>query len=249
MTVRSAFAVIALWLAASAALAQERTPFVVPAEQVVARVKTVAIAPVLQRVSGELPADLAARVEARATEVLTAAGLTVVPSNVYLEIWRPLSEAIGGTYDAGTGELLEAANSVREHTLRELQRLHRADAVLDLALVGGQIPFDYGALWTSWNGSWDLAGQRLQIAGKNVPTRNGMLRVDGVYALVHLSDITQVTLYQDGDPFDWVSFRALAGITHRPAAEAFTPDRLAVVARLLDPLRQAYRPDPPKEKR
>lgn len=245
-------ALVGLWALCSgacAAFAQQSSPFAVPAEQVVARVKTIALAPVLHRAPGDLPADLAARVEAQAVEALGAAGVTVVPASAYREIWRPLSEAVGGTWNAGSGKLLEAGNSVREHTLRELQRLHRADAVLDLALIGGQIPFDTGGQWTTWRGFWDVAGQRMQIGGKDVPRDNGMLRVDGVYVLAHLSDITQVTLYQNGAPLEWTSFRVSAGVTQRPRAEAFAPERLAVVGQVLDPLRQAYKPDPPKRKK
>ncbi|MEM9175914.1 MAG: hypothetical protein AAGC67_11830 [Myxococcota bacterium] len=120
-------------LALSVGCAKPYDPFQVPRDDVRAQVRTVAISPYTAPHS-QMDAERArATFEPLVTERLEAAGLTVVPSEVWLGIHRQAAEDLGGIYDPSTGEGDEEKLELLNETLyAELANQHDVDALLFL---------------------------------------------------------------------------------------------------------------------
>ena len=241
---------LALLVVCAGSASADDEHFRVPAEQVVAKVRTIALAPVSARNANGCTAEFAARVEGGIRDRLTAAGVAVVPSSAYAEIWQSLSETLGGTHDPATGQPLEAAYaSAQEHTLRELARLHGADAVLEWGLVDGPIPFEQeSGFWTS-NGDWLAAEQKLLLEGQPFKLPLRVISANGVRAWFHLMDDSAVGVFGTNGVADWTEFRIDSRIEERAAERILALERADAVIALVDPLVEAYAPAPEKKRK
>lgn len=102
-----------------------------PPDEVRARLKTVAVMPLLAPDVVPNQAVVQQRIEQAIEERLTAAGLTVIPATAMREIQSRFREALGGYYDPHKGRVDEArAKAFTEHTETEFRRLHEAGAWL-----------------------------------------------------------------------------------------------------------------------
>lgn len=122
-------------LALLAACAKPYDPYLIPREELRAKIHTIALAPI--RIAPELPEPAATRekLEALARTVLEAGGFAVVGSSAYGERWRAFADAMGGIWDPVTGEIdKQRFELVEQHAYRELVDRHRVDALLYLSV-------------------------------------------------------------------------------------------------------------------
>ena len=234
-------------LAAAPAGSSAQEWFRVPAAEVTSRVKTVALAPARWQVQGDAPADLPAAAEEALAQKLQASGLSVVGSAEYAKIWRELSTTLGGTYDTATGAPLpEPFDAAIDHTRMELRRLHGIDAIVYWGYQETSLPFEEKSQFLAgrW---WGVGDQDLMRDGKKVKIVEPVLEVFGLQAWAQIFDASGVLIYENSVPIDWFSYRVGSAVRERPQPERLGADRIPVMARLFDPLADAY--DPPKEKK
>ena len=106
-------------------------PFVVPEEELRARVKSVALRPISVPSYLADPVELNEDVEAWVTARLTGGGYRVIPSHVWRDAWAVAASDVGDVFDPITGEADdERWQATRDAVFRELESEHGADAVL-----------------------------------------------------------------------------------------------------------------------
>ncbi len=82
------------------------------------RVKTIALAPVAIPAQMENPEPVQTTFEALIAAQLQEAGFSTVPSREFAELWKRLTDQVGGIFDRITSQRDEAKfATVREHTL------------------------------------------------------------------------------------------------------------------------------------
>lgn len=126
-----------LWILASAiGCAKPYDPFQVPRDEIREGIRTVAVSPHAAPYS-QMDADRSRETfEPAATRRLEAAGLRVVPSEVWSGIWRRAAQDLGGLYDPSTAEYdKEKLELVQEALYTELANDHDVDAILLLRVV------------------------------------------------------------------------------------------------------------------
>ncbi|HEY8123795.1 MAG TPA: hypothetical protein VII78_20920 [Myxococcota bacterium] len=221
-----------------------REPFSVPADQVKARVHTVAIRPPRIEAPYDFPPEATARHTAVLQRELERAGLTVVPAGAYARAWIEASARLGGVYDPLTGVAdPEKWKLAREHTLRELMRVHAIDAVLDWGYFEAPI-YDL-------DGSppyWVAGGEPLRIDGAKLRVYDagiGANRVVGLWAWATLSDRADGELYGRATEVAWSQLRLGARLEQRELSEVLGANSDKRVAHLLVDLVRAFRFQPP----
>lgn len=118
-------------------------------DSLLARIQTIAIAPVATNGNLDISGEVAARLEAALEAVLEDAGFNVVPAYEYMGIWQHIADEFGGVFDPRTGERNDALFELATGRLREDLRLRfDADAVLHPELWEVVVPFSDGvAQW------------------------------------------------------------------------------------------------------
>lgn len=135
-------------------------PFKVAQDEIYAKAKTVALAPVLVPVDIADPEPVRAKFESILEAKLREAGFLVVPPKEAGGIWKQMTEQVGGIFDPLTGKRDEARfKTVREHTLRELRTKFKADAVLHPSIVPVR------AKWEGMTASWDGTEESIRSLG------------------------------------------------------------------------------------
>ena len=200
-------------LAAGPAAAQE---FALSQELIAARVKKVALGVPRFETEHAIPPGYRTRIERALATRLSAAKLAWVGSGAYEDTWRELSETLGGTYDPATGEPREDTwQPAREHTLRELKRIHEADAVLEWGLIETNVGFEFeNHFFKQW---WSVGDQVLERNGARLAGKEPVREVRGFIAWVRLVDTRGVALYEHATTLDWSSFRVDTLVEQRPA--------------------------------
>jgi hypothetical protein len=226
-------------LVITACAAASAGEFVVAPPQIAARVRTLALRSCAARGEATLPPEVAARWEALIAEELRSAGVATLPSAEYAAAWRRVAELLGGAFDPHSGEPLEASwKAAREHAMRELQRTHAADAVLDCAAFESHRlpePIQAGFLSVKYR----AAGQLLANASGAPLRRVKYVRVLVVSIALH--DRADSLLYSASAEVDWLALRNELDLLERPQAERLLPARDAAVRALVEPLGDAYR--------
>jgi hypothetical protein len=139
---------LALALLTTAPTIAEELP---PPETVRGQVETVAVMPL--RMPGDVPnpAQVQQRIEQAIAARLEGAGIAVIPAAVMRELQDKVRGALGGYYDARTGNVDEKrAEAFESHTRSEFRRLHPADAWL-YPVIEMRRAFANGG-YASWDG-------------------------------------------------------------------------------------------------
>lgn len=238
------------WIAAAVMLcgiagrapAEEFTPYVIPAEQFAARVHRIALQPLALPAGTERAAAVRAELEGLITAALRAKGYVVVESTAYDAIWRQMATRLGGTFDPVTGARRdEAFAAARDHTGRELARLHEVDAILDPFVTIGAAPYgatgglEFGPFFSYETWDEPLLWEGRTIAGS---VANRPQQVRGSYLNVIITDLAGDTLYGIRSGIEWTDVYAARGHEEKPPAQRFaTPERnRRAVSIALDPL-------------
>ena len=222
-------------------------PFKTDRQELFAKVKTIALAPV--RMPGEIEdrEPVRKKFESYIETKLRQGGFTVIPSSEYQTLWKQATEQMGGVYDPLTGAPDEAkAKAVATHTLRELQRTTNADAVLYSAVRPVLAKFTGGMA------HWDEASEPV-----NAPIDNTLARlllsgnsasgtVAALSLVTFLDDMNNVTMYANAGGIQLTA--RLAGNTFVPVPrkELFSTDEqyYKPVRFALDPLLKGQLPSP-----
>ena len=128
---------------------QACNPFKVERNQILSKVKTIAIVPIeIPRKMDRAP-QIAERYESLITAELKRAGFNVIPSKEYVAVWDPMVKQIGGIFDPKTGELDQKKfKTVRELSFREMASKKKVDAFL----IAGFVPVK--VMWYGNTASW-----------------------------------------------------------------------------------------------
>jgi hypothetical protein len=244
MRLRRSLALIACFALPAIALAEPKhESFTVPAEQVKARVRTIAIRPPRSTTAYDLPPATLARHGAVLERELARAGLSVVPAGAFARAWIEPAARLGGVYDPVSGEAdMEKWKVAREHTLRELSRTHQIDAVLDWGYHEHPIHDLQG-----FKPYWLAAGEPLSLRGEKLRVYElgiGANRVVGLWGWLILSDRADGELYNREVELAWTELRLGARIERRGLAEFTGEASDKRVALLLTDLVRAFRSAP-----
>ena len=218
---------LTLWIAPSwPAAAGSFNPYAVPREQVQARVHTIALNRVVLP-PGTADADAVRdRFESLIMARLQAQGFKTVPAAAYEEVWGAMSARVGGVFNPVTGRADEKKfETVREHTARELEHRHGADAILDaFVTVGYALP---GTTFGLPMGHYALWGQAIPWQGKPIPEPpvNRPQQVRATYLDVILRDLAGTKLYGIRLGIEWVRVYVARSYEDRPPAELYALDR------------------------
>lgn len=241
MTLHAVLCTVLLLGALGRAAADESSPFIQPKDQFLARVQRIALHPV--RVSPNLDdgTPLRDRFDRLLADGLRARGYTVIDPATVLPVWRTMSEALGGVYDPLSGaHRAEPFTAACDHTGRELERLHEADAMLFATLGTDVAPFYSDGVYSSfktWGEPLLWEGEPLGGGSPNRPQQ-----VRAAFLQVLITDLACNVLYKTRVGIGWTTFYAARSREDRaPGQWHANPARVErAVALALDPLR---RPD------
>jgi hypothetical protein len=196
--------IIAALIGGGCATTAPYNPFKVTQEEIYAKTKTIALTPVV--VPGDLtdPEALKAKFESLLEAKLREAGFLTVPSKEFAEIWKRMTEQVGGYFDPISGKRDESKlKTVREHTYRELSTKFNADACLHSNIRVFKIN------WSGTTARWHGASESIMPAGQQVlEVLVGINRYGTVPALsltVSLQDTNEVNLYLNSGGIQLVS--------------------------------------------
>lgn len=165
------------------------------------------------------PARLEALTERLATE-LAAAGYSVAPPSVWLDVWREAAEAVGGVFDPRTGEPdPDKYPLVREHVLAELDRAYDVDAVARIEVYDQHVSrprYGVGTDLLMWQGE---------------PLRENPMAVSFTWVGFVITDTSDRTLYSVSYRVAWNRVYVNQGYEDRDGDQI--PD---LAARLTDAL-------------
>jgi hypothetical protein len=196
----------------------EYDPYRIPREQFSAQVSRVALRPLrlpdgtpdAERLRAELEGLIAAELEKR--------GYTVVSSQVFAETWRRFARDLGGVYDPVSG-MPDAQKYLlaQQHTVRELERTQKVDAVLSPSIALDAIPA-YIGFWY-----WEAAGTPIRWQGKDLASAVNQQpqRVEGPYLRLLIHDNAQVLLYDAQIALAWSRVYVGGGYEEVPAGEIY----------------------------
>jgi hypothetical protein len=243
----SLLVVFGVGLLVGGASADAANAYGVPPAQV-ARVQTIALAPVDATDRFELSASITSDLERRFTAALEEKGYRVVPSQHWAAAWQRNSELVGGVYDPVSGEPdKEKAGIVSLHTAELLATEFKADAVLHLFVTVGVenppavFPPTKGAFVKALRGGpfFDVQGERLHLRGGPLEGyEDRPQRAEMSVLSARLEDLAGVRMFFDGALLEWIRVYVARGFEDRPKDELFAdPARLdSSIARTLSAL-------------
>jgi hypothetical protein len=137
-------------------------PFKINRAVFLSKVKTIALAPLSVPGNFEDPEQIKDRYESLISLKLRERGFTVILSKEYQAVYKKTMEQMGGVFDPMTGKLDESkGKAVQMYTLRELQRVVRADAILYPQLYPYTVKHVSGV--ATWDGvSESITGSRVE---------------------------------------------------------------------------------------
>jgi hypothetical protein len=231
-----ALLVLALALLTAAPAMAEELP---PPETVRGQVKSVAVMPL--RMPGDVPnpAQVQQRIEQAIAARLEGAGIAVIPAAVMRELQDKVRGALGGYYDARTGNVDEKrAEAFESHTRSEFRRLHPADAWL-YPVIEMRRAFANGG-YASWDGVQESSvGADTAASGAlKAPQVTGSLPALSLHVVLFTPDgkalYSQYGALQLLEYFDEANFaKTMFGVQER--LEFIPVDRDSIVA---DPARE-----------
>lgn len=223
--------------AATALGAERSSPYLVSKEQLQTTIRTIALRPVVLPAGTEDAEALTQRIEQLIVDKLAAKGFQTVSASAFAQVWRQLAERSGGVFNAVTGEPdKKKLEAVRDHTLRELARLHHIDAVIvptvyldswipgiRLGLPGYYYAADEAVVWH---------GQPL----RDVPAFRPQ-KVIGSHLGISLMDLSAVRTYGMSAYIELTKVYIARGYEEKPRSQLYRTDRLQrAVNAALDPL-------------
>jgi hypothetical protein len=127
-------------------------PFKMPEQEIRQKIKRVALAPVTLPSNLDDPEPVKAKFEALIQAKLREGGFTPVPSQEVDALWKRMKEQLGGFFDPITGKRDEAKfKTAREHLLREVNAMTKADAILHPSIQLVKVGF--GNNEARWHGT------------------------------------------------------------------------------------------------
>jgi len=161
-------------LGAGCVTTPKANPFTVSKEDILSRVKTVAVAPL--RMDDEIPNATQAKQDYDALIVseLNSVGFQTVPSTDYEQTFNRLRDEVGGFFDPNTGKAdKEKFKKVQELCRRELATKFHADAVLYPTMEVYSISFARD--WAVWCGTKESASDASWLEQAFVGTHSGTI--------------------------------------------------------------------------
>lgn len=123
--------VVVILIGAGCATTTPYNPFKISQEEFNLRTKTIALAPVYIPEGLEEPDPVKIKFESLIESRLREAGFLVIPSREYAEIWKRMTDLVGGYFDPTTGKRDETKfKTVQDYTLRELNTKFNMDSLL-----------------------------------------------------------------------------------------------------------------------
>jgi len=207
--------------ASSCAVTTPYNPFKIPEDQLRAKVKVIALAPLNLPTNLEDPAPVQSKYESLIEAKLREAGFTVVPSREYAAIWKQMIEQLGGFFDPLTGKRDEQKyKTVREHTLREVGFKTKADALLDFAIA--VVKANFGANRASWNGTTEELVPGGALTAFLIGGSSGT--VGALSLFVALSDLNGVNMYANAGGIQLLSKLSGRNFVTVPRHELFADE-------------------------
>ena len=165
------------WLAgalfAGASAAVPEASFVVPRDELLAKIRIIGVMPVEADDSVPNVDEFAARVEEGISARLREGGFTVVPAGELRAIRARGAAALGGLYDPLTGAVIaERAAALEEFTQHEYQIRHPVDATLHVAVVRRRAELSRGA--ANWDGVRERVSSESGVTGALQAMMSGM---------------------------------------------------------------------------
>lgn len=121
---------IIILLCAGCATTPKYTPFKVSKGEIYTKTKTIALMPLIVPAGMTDPDPVKVTFESLIEARLREAGFLIVPSGEFAEIFKRMTEQVGGYFDPVTGKLDEVKyNTVQKHTYEELRTKWDADAL------------------------------------------------------------------------------------------------------------------------
>jgi hypothetical protein len=197
-TSRAYMALLLTLTVAACATRAPYDPFKVPRDQILGRIKTVALMP-LQLPQGieDLEAVRAAfrkLVESR----MQAGGFTTIADQEFETRWKRAAEEVGGLYDPMSGKLdVEKFKAVRQKVFRALQSKFGVEGVLDVRVIPALASFGYGVA------NWDGTRQEIQPGAL-------LLGIAGAYSIGKVGALSFGAWLRDMD--DQILFANVGGI-------------------------------------
>ncbi|HYC55913.1 MAG TPA: hypothetical protein VEL28_13345 [Candidatus Binatia bacterium] len=205
--------------------------FLVPKEQLVAQVRTIALSsPVLP--PGVPDPERARRtLEELVTSELRTLGFRVIDSSRHAQIWRANAERLGGIFDSVTGEADQTKlQTCRDYTGRELGRLHGADAVGDIIVQRGNL----------------AEGSGEQVSWRGTTVRPDQVSIRGTWLAFLLRDLPGNPMYGVRRTLEWTEVHASQSHELRAEPELARPSTIqASVETVLFDLGRAVRSSRP----
>lgn len=224
-------------IASGCATTTPYNPFKVTREEIYDKTRTIVLAPVAMPSGLDDPEPAKNTFQRLIEAKLQEARFMVVPSEKYAEIWKEMTEQVGGYFDPVSGKRDESKyKTVREHTFQELKTKFNADATL------------YPVIWVAkvnWSGTmarWHGASEPIMSTGRQiVEALAGISRQGTLPALslsVYLRDIHGTDLYINSGGIQLLSKFSGGKLTTVPQQELFVnPERnQGAVDIALDPL-------------
>jgi hypothetical protein len=132
-------------------------PFKVPRDQVLGRIKTVALMPLQLPQGIEDPEAVRAAFRKLVESRMQAGGFTPISDQEFQARWKGASKEAGGLYDLISGKVdVEKSKAVRQNVFRALQSEFGVEAILDVRVIRVLAGFAYGVA------NWDGARQEMQ---------------------------------------------------------------------------------------
>lgn len=168
-------------------------PFKIERQQIFDTIKTMAMMPM--DLSKDVPNSEAVmtRYESLISTQLQKAGFKIIPSKEYSSIYDPMVSKVGGFFDPITGKANEEKlKSVRDHSMRELQRKHSVDALVYPRVIVVAAKWFGGT--AVWDGVKESTTRETGIWGfLNKPDASGTI---GALSLaIFITDTNETTYY------------------------------------------------------
>ena len=146
-----------VFVAAGCATRTPYNPFKVSRETFFGHTKTIAMTPFMLPSDLENPEPVRTEFESLIEAKLRSAGFSVVASGDYADIWKRVTEQMGGYFDPVTGKQDEAKfKAAQEHARREIATKSSADALVHAGFTVVGAAFASGT--AQWNGTSEPVG-------------------------------------------------------------------------------------------
>lgn len=211
---------MAFLFAAGCATTTPYNPFKVSQEEFYNKTKTIALIPVDLPKGLADPESVRGKFEALLEEKLHEGGFLTVPSKEYAEIWKRMTEQIGGYFDPVSGKRDESKfKTVWEHTYRELNTKFNINALLQPNIQVFKI--NWSGTTVRWHGTSESIISTGQFLLDSVVGISRYGTVPALSLTVCIQDIHGVTEYLNSGGIQLLSKLSGAKFEQVPQHELF----------------------------